>query len=90
MANTGDWDEDGRWELAKVRRGDLEDLQGFYEKVSGGLLLDAIDMSPAAFEHNTLSEEYAKAGFRREIHRLAIRKNGNSKLLSRSIAPTSA
>lgn len=75
----GEWDDDGRWELAKARRGDLEDLQGFYEKVSGGLTLDAIDMTPDALEQNTLTEEYAKAGFRREMHRMAIRKNGELK-----------
>lgn len=74
-----EWDDSGRWELAKVRRGDLEDLQGFYEHVSGGLMLDAIDMTPEAIDRDTLSEEYAKAGFRREIHRLAIRKNGELK-----------
>lgn len=75
----GEWDENGRWELAKVRKGDLEDLQGFYEKASGGLMLEAIDMVPAAIDQHSLSEEYAKAGFRREIHRLAIRKNGELK-----------
>jgi hypothetical protein len=75
----GEWDEDGRWELAKVRKGDLEDLQGFYEKASGGLMLDAIDMTPESIDHHSLSEEYAKAGFKREIHRLAIRKNGELK-----------
>jgi hypothetical protein len=75
----GEWDEDGRWELAKARKGDLEDLQGFYEKASGGLTMDAIDMTPAGLDVNTLSEEYAKAGFKREIHRLAIRKNGELK-----------
>jgi hypothetical protein len=79
MPTAGDWDDDGRWELAKVRRGDLEDLQGFYEKASGGLMLDAIDMTPEAIDRNTLSEEYAKAGFRREVHRLAVRKNGELK-----------
>jgi hypothetical protein len=79
LPTASDWDESGRWELSRVRRGDLEDLQGFYEKNSGGLLLDAIDMTPDSLELNTLSEEYAAAGFRREIHRLAIKKNGELK-----------
>ena len=74
-----DWDDCGRWELAKARRGDLEDLQGYYEKVSGGLLLEATDMTPEAIDLNTLSAEYAKAGFRHEVHRMAIRKNGELK-----------
>jgi len=74
-----DWDDSGRWELAKVRRGDLEDLQGFYEKVSGGLLLEAADMAPESLDQDSLTEEYENAGFRHEIHRLAIRKNGELK-----------
>ncbi|MCM2265690.1 MAG: PilZ domain-containing protein [Desulfuromonadales bacterium] len=79
LPSNGDWDDNGRWELSKVRRGDLEDLQGFYQKASGGLMLDAIDMTPESLDLNTLSEEYAKAGFRREVHRLAIKKNGELK-----------
>lgn len=79
VPTTDAWDDNGRWELSKVRRGDLEDLQGFYQKASGGLMLDAIDMTPESLDQNTLSEEYAKAGFRREVHRLAIKKNGELK-----------
>jgi hypothetical protein len=76
LPNSGNWGEDARWELGKARRGDIEDLQGYYEKVSGGLMLEAIDLTPEAAEHDTLTEEYAKAGFHREMHRLAIRKDG--------------
>jgi hypothetical protein len=74
-----DWGSDGRLELAKARAADLEDLQGFYEKVSNGLLLDAFDLTPEALLNNTLDEEYRKAGFNREIHRLAVKKNGELK-----------
>lgn len=75
----GDWQDSGRWELTKIRRGDLEDLQGFYEKVSGGMLLEAVDMTPEALDQARLSEDYVQAGFKHEIHRLAIRKNGELK-----------
>jgi len=76
-----DWDNEGRWELTRVRPCDLEDLQGFYEKNSGGLMLDAFDLTPEALAHNTLDEEYTKAGFKREIHRLAVKKNGELKAI---------
>jgi hypothetical protein len=71
-----DWDSGGKLELTKARQGDLEELQGFYEKSSGGLLLDAFDLVPEAVHSNTLDEEYRKAGFQREIHRLAVKKDG--------------
>lgn len=79
LPTSGEWDDSGRWELGRIRRGDLEDLQGFYEKVSGGLMLEAIDMTPESIDRDTLSAEYARAGFRREIHHMAIRKNGELK-----------
>jgi hypothetical protein len=74
-----DWGSDGSLELVKARSVDLEDLQGYYDKVSGGLLLDAFDLTPEALSCNTLDEEYRKAGFRREIQRLAVKKNGELK-----------
>lgn len=74
-----DWEDSGRWELARLRRGDLEDLRGFYDKASGGLLLEAIDMTPEALDGDHLSQEYMAAGLNHDVHRLAIRKNGELK-----------
>jgi hypothetical protein len=65
-----------RWELSATNKGDLEDLRGFYEKNSGGLLLEAFDLTPENMGINTLSEEYAKSGFKREVHHMSIRKDG--------------
>lgn len=74
-----DWDTQGRWELTAARKGDLEDLRGCYEKCSGGLLLDAFDLTPESLGADTLASEYAKSGFKREVHLLSIRKNGELK-----------
>jgi len=73
------WDTEGRWELTATRKGDLEDLCGYYEKVSGGLLLDALDMTPKDLGSNSLSEAFSKSGFKRETHHLSIKKNGELK-----------
>lgn len=72
-------DNSERWELSATNKGDLEDLRGFYEKNSGGLLLDAFDLTPESMGHNTLSDEYAKSGFKREVHHMSIRKDGDLK-----------
>lgn len=78
-----DWDSDGRWELVKARREDLADLAGFYEKASGGgMTLAATDMLPESLDKNSLDGEYAKIGFRRELHRFAIKKNGELKAVA--------
>ncbi len=74
-----DWDKASRWELSVARKGDLEDLRGCYEKISGGLLLDAFDLTPESMGINTLSDEYSKSGFKREVHHMSIRKNGELK-----------
>jgi hypothetical protein len=80
-ATTSDdeWNTENRWELTAARKGDLEDLCGFYEKVSGGLLLDALDMTPESLDNKSLSEAFSASGFKREIHYLSIRKNGELK-----------
>lgn len=67
------------WELSAANKGDFEDLRGFYEKSSGGLLLDAFDLTPESMGVNTISDEYSKSGFQREVQHVSIRKNGELK-----------
>ncbi len=74
-----DWDTEGRWELTATRKGDLVDLRGYYEKISGGLMLDAFDLTPESMGNCSLSDEYANSGFKREVHLMSIRKNGELK-----------
>ena len=75
-----DWDEEGRWEIAKTTVADLEELNGFYNQASGGgMSLAATDMLPESLQGGTLSQEYAKMDFNRELHRMSVRKNGELK-----------
>jgi hypothetical protein len=75
-----DREVDGRWELAKTTVADLEDLNGFYNQASGGgMSLAATDMLPESLQGGTLKEEYAKSDFRRELHRISVRRNGELK-----------
>lgn len=73
------WDKGNRWELTETRKGDLVDLCGYYEKVSGGLLLDALDLTPESQSPERLSEAFSKSGLKREIHHMSIKKNGELK-----------
>lgn len=75
-----DWEADGRWELARTTVADLEDLNGFYNQISGGgMSLAATDMLPESLQGGTLEAEYEKLGFKRELHRMSVRKNGELK-----------
>ena len=78
-----DWQADGRWEIAKTTVADLEELNGFYNQTSGGgMSLAATDMLPSSLQTGTLSAEYEKLGFKREIHRMSVRKNGELKAVT--------
>jgi hypothetical protein len=78
-----DWDADGRWEISKTTVADLQELNGFYNQISGGgMSLAATDMLPESVQSGTLSQEYEKLGFTREVHRISIRKSGELKAVA--------
>lgn len=79
LSESKDGTDSGRWEFSVTTKGDLEDLSGFYEKISGGLLLDAFDLTPQSHGGGQLSAEYAASGFQREIHHMSVKKNGELK-----------
>lgn len=69
------WDMPG-FTLTKASKNDLIELKGFYEYISGGLMLAALDLEPDMIEHDNLSNEYKKAGFKRERHLFSLKKEG--------------
>ncbi len=69
------------WQLETASTEDLKDLSFFYERISGGLLLKAMDLDPANAQEQGLSHEFRKHGFKRERHLLALRKDGCPKAL---------
>lgn len=60
------------WQVRPLTDEDLCDLEYFYEKASGGLMLKALDMEPHTFKDDSLSAEFAANGFRRERHLFAL------------------
>ena len=67
------------WQISETRHNDLTDLADFYDHISGGLMLDAIDMTPEKLDCNDLSKEYSKAGLIRQRQLYSLKKNGRLK-----------
>ena len=64
------------WGLSATVKSDLQELESYYEDISGGLMIDAFDLEPGMLEGGEISEEYRKLGFRRERHLFSLKKNG--------------
>jgi hypothetical protein len=73
-------DEEG-FQIFPARAEDLEEARKFYEEVSGGLMLDALDLvgDPESGENRELDDEYAAQGFRRERRVFCLSEGGGLK-----------
>jgi hypothetical protein len=69
----------GDWQISETRHDDLRDLADFYDHVSGGLMLDAIDLTPEKLDCDELSKEYSKAGLIRQRQLYSLKKEGTLK-----------
>ena len=67
------------WELCPSTEEDLIGLEHFYEKASGGLMINALDLAPHKWRDETLSAEFKALGFRRERHLFSLKENGHLK-----------
>jgi hypothetical protein len=55
------------------------ELEAFYEHVSAGLMLNALNLETDRVELNGLTEEYHRLGLTRERHLYSLKKNGDLK-----------
>lgn len=67
-------------QLVKTQPVDLLELENLYEKKSGGLMLEALDLKPDMIKSN-LSNEYHTIGFKRERYLFSIKKDGDLKAI---------
>ncbi|KAF0220482.1 MAG: hypothetical protein FD174_1136 [Geobacteraceae bacterium] len=74
-----EWDMLGPWGMAKTKPEDLRELESFYEHESGGLMTHALDMEPGSVDHDELSKEYNRLGFKRERHLFSLKRGGTLK-----------
>ena len=67
------------WDLSETTEEDLQELERFYEHISGGLMLHALNLSPGSEDQQELALEYRKMGFRRERHLFTLKCNDHMK-----------
>lgn len=73
------WGVSGPWELMKITRDDLVELEHFYGHESGGLMIQALDLTPDMLGNETLADEYQGIGFKKERLLYSVKKSGSLK-----------
>ena len=68
-----------RWQLLPAVDKDVVDLTDFYNDHSGGLTLKAMDLEPAGWGADNLSQDYRRVGLKWERHWFALRHGGRLK-----------
>lgn len=69
------------WKLSPVEAADMDDLGHWYEKVSGGLMLKALDLESSNWKEEELCSEFRSNGFKRERYLFTLKKNGRLKAI---------
>jgi len=69
------------WQIGETRPDDLRELADYYEHVSGGLMLDAIDLTPEKLDCDGLNNEYRQVGLARKRQLFSLRKDGRLKTI---------
>lgn len=64
------------WALTETQPEDLFELESFYKYVSGGLMLNALDLEPDMINSDELNKEYQRLGFKRERHLFSLKRDG--------------
>ena len=69
----GQGDMAGDWELTRANEADIIEFRGYYRKVSGGLMVDAMDLTPQGLDGQKLAKAYEACGLKRQRRLYAIR-----------------
>ncbi len=67
------------WLIEPADIDDLRELSRFYRHTSGGLMLDAVDLTPDTATCRKLTDEYRKLGFKKERYLYSLKKEGELK-----------
>lgn len=67
------------WNLSEAQQGDLAELEDYYEDVSGGLMVAALDLEPDRLTTDDVSDEYNRLGFKRKRYLYSLKKDGKLK-----------
>ncbi len=69
------------WKIVETSAEDLRQLSDLYEHTSGGLMLDAIDLTPDKINCDSLSKDYREAGLTRQRELFSLTENGHLKAI---------
>ena len=69
------------WTLERATPADITEFRGFYDKMSGGLLPEALDLTPKSYSDETLSRVYANNKLSRHRIVYALRHHRSLKAL---------
>jgi hypothetical protein len=64
------------WALNQAQPEDLMELADYYESVSGGIMLNALDLESDQTGDYSLEHEYHRLGFKKERHIFALKTEG--------------
>ena len=64
------------FQLFPASRDDLAELRSFYERVSGGLALSALNLDDLAVSEDELNQQYSILGFRRDHRLFSVKQDG--------------
>jgi hypothetical protein len=64
------------WKLEKSRSEDLQELEDFYQHISGGIMIDALDLKPDSLDISGLAKEYQQLGLKRGRLLFSLQKKG--------------
>lgn len=67
------------WTLAKTQPEDLLELESVYENMSGGLMLDALDLAPGATDRYEITEEFKAIDLTRERRLFSLKREDRLK-----------
>jgi len=70
------------WQLVKTSSEDLLELETFYEHVSGGLMLNALGLEADMLDHDDVSKEFQRLGFKRERYLYSLKEDGRLKAVT--------
>jgi hypothetical protein len=62
------------WKVQDAQPQDIDELGRFYEKISGGLMLKALDLEQDSWQREDLSAEFQLHGFERKRHIFSIKE----------------
>jgi hypothetical protein len=68
--------KDCKAQLEKASLDDMVALNHYYKGISGGLLLDALDLKPESMNKHELSSKYRELNFKREKYLFSLRVDG--------------